>query len=730
MSWFEEQIKKRKESDQQLLENAFVQAAGIIYGQKNADEFVDERIITEHTADEILKYFHLKPVDIPESVTGSKEQLNFCLRHYGLMKREVLLDSDWFRHAFGVMLTHRKDNGNPVVLLPDQFGGCYRFADSSGHMRRINRKNAELFEKTAFCFYKPLPQGKLTAKDLLYYMNDCVQIKDKIHLVSCVLFMTAVGLLIPQTVRLLVSETADSHNNLIVASLGVSLLCTVLGVQLIGTIVDSLIRKIKSKTSLTVHSAIMMRILSLPPNLLESLGAGELAGIFPAVDELCEQIISATVGTGLTALASLLYILQIVVIAPDLGLPSLLTVLIAAAFGILSAVFQSKSKSRQMELEAVEAKTRYSMINGIQKIKLSGAEKRFFARWLTKYTESRRSSFSPPFLTRLNNVIMLAISLFTSILMYYIGSRNGVGAANYIAFSVAFGIVFGAVRKMTDSLSAFGRINQTMKMLDAFLQMEPETSGKREIVSDLSGGIELNHIYFRYTANAPYILKDISLKIRPKEYMGIVGKTGCGKSTLIKILLGLCIPEKGAVYYGRKDLNTLDLSTLRSKIGTVMQNGELFQGDIFSNITISAPDATLDDAWKAAETAGIADDIRRMPMGMHTLVLQGQGGISGGQKQRILIARAIVSKPKILIFDEATSALDNITQKQVSDALDQMGCTRIVIAHRLSTIKHCDRILVLDNGNVAEEGTYEELIGKHGIFAELVSRQIPDAKRQ
>ena len=242
----------------------------------------------------------------------------------------------------------------------------------------------------------------------------------------------------------------------------------------------------------------------------------------------------------------------------------------------------------------------------------------------------------------------------------------------------------------------------------------------------LNGAVELNNIYFKYAPNAPYILQNITLKIRPKEYVAVVGRTGCGKSTLIKLLLGLQLPERGAVYYGGKDLNTLDLSTLRSKIGTVMQNGELFQGTIFENITITAPKATLDDAWAAAETAGIANDIRDMPMGMHTLVSAGQGGISGGQNQRIFIERAIVGKPKILIFDEATSALDNLTQRQISSALDKMGCTRIVIAHRLSTIRHCDRILVIDKGSIAEEGSYKQLIANGGIFSELVKRQRAD----
>jgi ABC-type bacteriocin/lantibiotic exporter with double-glycine peptidase domain len=235
--------------------------------------------------------------------------------------------------------------------------------------------------------------------------------------------------------------------------------------------------------------------------------------------------------------------------------------------------------------------------------------------------------------------------------------------------------------------------------------------------------VELSHVSFRYDDDSPYILNDLSLKIKPGEYVAIVGRTGCGKSTLMRLLLGFEKPEKGAIYYDGRDMSKLDLRSLRRRIGAVMQSGSLFQGDIYSNIVISAPQLTLEDAWEAAEMAGIADDIRAMPMGMQTLISEGQGGISGGQKQRLMIARAIAPKPRLLLLDEATSALDNITQKQVSEALDRMRCTRIVIAHRLSTIRHCDRILVMDGGKIVEDGKYDELIEKKGIFADLVAIQ-------
>lgn len=192
-------------------------------------------------------------------------------------------------------------------------------------------------------------------------------------------------------------------------------------------------------------------------------------------------------------------------------------------------------------------------------------------------------------------------------------------------------------------------------------------------------------------------------------------------------MLGFEDPDDGSIYYGNRDLSTMDLASFRRNVGTVLQSGKLFLGDIYSNITISAPWLNMDDAWEAARMAGMADDIENMPMGMHTIISEGNGGISGGQRQRLMIARAIAPKPSILMFDEATSALDNLTQKIVADSLSTLKCTRIVIAHRLSTIKDCDRIIVLDSGKIVEDGTYDELIEKKGYFPDLVSRQQVDA---
>ena len=255
------------------------------------------------------------------------------------------------------------------------------------------------------------------------------------------------------------------------------------------------------------------------------------------------------------------------------------------------------------------------------------------------------------------------------------------------------------------------------------MELQPEIEGEKETVQNLKGNISVRNLTFRYADDMPPVLDNLNLEIKSGEYVAIVGRTGCGKSTLIRLLLGFERPDHGDIFYDRKNLESLDVTSLRRKIGTVLQNGEIFQGTILSNIIVSGTGLTEKDAWEAAETAGIADDIRSMPMKMNTPLPTGGRGVSGGQKQRLLIARAIVSKPSVIFFDEATSALDNITQKAVSEAIGEMACTRLVIAHRLSTIQNCDRILCLHNGRIAEEGSYEELLQKNGLFSELVKLQ-------
>jgi ABC-type bacteriocin/lantibiotic exporter with double-glycine peptidase domain len=205
--------------------------------------------------------------------------------------------------------------------------------------------------------------------------------------------------------------------------------------------------------------------------------------------------------------------------------------------------------------------------------------------------------------------------------------------------------------------------------------------------------------------------------------MAFVGPSGSGKSTLFRLLLGFETPGSGAIYYDGRDLADLDVQAVRRQIGVILQNSRLMTGSIFRNI-VGDGTLTLDEAWEAARLAGLEEDLKTMPMGMHTVVSEGGGGLSGGQRQRLLIARAIVRKPRIVLFDEATSALDNRTQAIVSQSLKTLNASRLVIAHRLSTVMHADRICVLDKGSLVEMGSYDDLMAQGGLFRQLAKRQL------
>ena len=723
MGWFDEQIRQRKLSDQELFEDSLFRMASAVLGKQRAGALDDKRIIAKAAIDEILKYYRCKIVEVPDEIRDLDEQLEYCLRPHGLMRRVVKLEKGWFKDAFGPMLAFRKEDGAAVALLPKAFPGYYYHDPASGERIEINRRTAEQLEEEAFCFYRPLPLKKLGIPDLLAYMKDCLNTGDYILIIALTLVTTLLGLLLTKITRALTGYVLESSNVPLLWGTAVFMVSAILASQLIGASKQLMMNHIEIKTSLAVEAAMMMRILNLPANFFRKYSSGELSSRYGSVNQLCELILGNVFSAGLGAVMSLLYITQIFHYAPALVGPALLILLVSIIVSVLTALTQVKVSRRIMEKSAQENGLSFALISGVQKIKLAGAEKRAFAKWGRCFAEISELMYHPPAILRANGAITTAISLVGTIVMYYLAVQTKVSPSEYIAFNTAFGAVSAAFASLTGVALSVARIRPILEMAEPILKTEPESSENKSMVTRLSGSIELSNVYFRYSQNAPWVVNDLSVKIRAGEYVAIVGKTGCGKSTLVRLLLGFETPEKGAIYYDGKDLAGLDLRSLRRKIGTVTQNGSLFQGDIYSNIVISAPQLGLDDAWRAAELAGIADDIRAMPMGMQTMIGEGQGGISGGQKQRLMIARAIAAQPRILFFDEATSALDNKTQKQVSDALDALKCTRIVIAHRLSTIRNCDRILVLEGGRILEEGSYNELIAKGGFFAELVERQ-------
>jgi ATP-binding cassette subfamily C protein len=293
----------------------------------------------------------------------------------------------------------------------------------------------------------------------------------------------------------------------------------------------------------------------------------------------------------------------------------------------------------------------------------------------------------------------------------------------FLAFLAAFTQFLTATLLMSSSVVSVLNIVPLYERAQPIFHTLPEVSAAKSTPGDLRGDIEISHVTFRYKPNTPPILRDISVSVQTGRFVAFVGPSGSGKSTLFRLLLGFETPESGAIYYDGQDLAGLDIQEVRRQMGVVLQNGRLVNADIFTNIVGSAP-LTMEDAWEAVRLAGMEPDIRQMPMGMHTVIGEGGGSLSGGQRQRLMIARAIVGKPRVILFDEATSALDNETQSCVSRSLEKLQATRIVIAHRLSTVMNADCIYVMDKGVVVQSGTFTELMAQGGLFHELAKRQL------
>lgn len=726
MGWFDEQIKDRIRADNEAFEDSFVRAAGIIMGSRLSAAMNDQRQAATDAIGEILKAYRIKPKEVPDSITDMNETLEYLMRPHGIMRRNVTLEKGWYKDASGPMIGTLVDDGHIVALIPSGVSGYLIVDPNAGRRVKVTKKNENTVDKEAIAFYKPFPAKKIGALGLLRYIKDSITAADIVWIAIAALAVTLIGFLTPKLNEILFSDVVSSGSVRSLLAIAVFIISVSISLLMITMIKGMLVSRLQNRVGLAVQAAAMMRILSLPPSFFKNYGSGELASRSAYISLLVERLLEVVFTTGLTALFSLAYIIQIFAYAPALVAPALLTIIATLVISITSAIMQARVSRQQMELASKESGMSYALISGIQKIKLSGAEKRAFARWSRAYSNSAKLLYDPPIFLKVNTVLTLAVTLAGMIAIYYSAVKSGVSVAEYYAFNVAYGMLSGAFTALAGVALTAAQIKPILEMASPILEAQPEIAEEKQVVERLMGGVELNNVTFTYSENMPNVLDGVSLKISPGQYVAIVGKTGCGKSTLMRIMLGFEKPQRGGVFYDGKDIERIDLKSLRRKIGSVMQSGKLFTGDIYSNIVINNPRLTIDDAWEAAEMAGFADDIRNMPMNMFTLVSEGQGGISGGQKQRLLIARAIAGKPRILMFDEATSALDNITQKIVSDSLANLKCTRIVIAHRLSTIKQCDRIIVLDKGHIIEDGTYDELIARSGFFAELVERQRTD----
>ena len=728
MTWFSEQIEARRRLDREELEDSYERLAASVMGPGRSTRFsLDDAFAADIAIDAILSFYGCKPFEVPNDVTDPMERIECALRPTGIMKRPVRLEDGWWRNATGAYLGRLKD-GNLVAILPLGTHGYGYFDPTKKERVPLNKRTAGLFEAEALCFYRPLPARELSTRDVLAYMLRSLAISDYALMIIATTLVTLLGMLPTIAYRLLFSAVIPSGLESLILPIGLLLFGVIFAQALIKLTSNVVTARLMLKLRVQIEAATYARVMLLPPSFFRQLAPGDLAHRVSTISLFVELFSKSILNVGLTCVFALLYIVQIFSFAPGLAFPAL-----CVAFFQIAAVLLALKSTIRYNRKQMQQKTKLSgvvpaLLHGVAKLKIAGAETRAFSFWARRYAEMSQALYGRPALLLAAPSLIPLVAVAGTIAFYVAAVAGSVNVADYIAFNYAFGMVSGAITALATSIPMLARLRPLLEMVEPIMKAVPETLSNKKQVSALEGGIEVTNVSFRYADNLPLILDGISLKVSPGEYVAIVGTTGCGKSTLLRMLLGFEQPCSGTIAYDGRDLASVDVRSVRRNIGVVMQNGDLFAGDIFGNITIMHPRATLDDAWEAAELAGIADDIRKMPMGMQTLISEGGGGVSGGQRQRLLIARAICGKPRILMLDEATSALDNVTQKHVSDALEKLNCTRIVIAHRLSTIRHADRIVMLDGGTIVEDGTYEELLAHGGKFADLVARQQLDRK--
>lgn len=669
---------------------------------------------------------HIASFDRVKECCGRRFSIRDIARVSHFTIREIVLEENWYRKDCGAILAIREEDGCPVACIPKGVSKYLLFDPKTRTSVRLTRELAEGLKPQAFMFYRPFPEKALNAKDLFLFGMQKVYKSDLARLFLLALLETLVGLLIPYMNEQAYDKFIPMGNASGLAQLGAVLLACSLG-NVSFTIVKNL-ASFRSMNSMeyAAQSATFDRLFNLPESFFREYDAANLGRRAMGIATIYEVIANSITTTVISAAFSVLYLWRMYSYSKAMSNVALVMIALTVAVMIALGIRQTRYEKEKLEVDYDAYSDIFQYISGISKVRIAGAEDRAMVQYLEKSVESRKITTKKESLTVIVNTMVSSFQLLFTMVFYFIMIRQNVklSIGMFTAFTAAFGSFSGAMMTVAQNFLNVNMIKPMYEDAKPILQTLPESSEEASLPGDIKGEIELNNITFSYVKGEAPVLNNLSLHIQPGEYIGVVGSSGCGKSTLLKLLLGFERPQVGRVYYDNRDIDELDKRELRKKFGVVLQDGGLISGSIYDNVTITAPGVKMERVEEVIREVGLEEDIKRMPMGLHTVVSEGAGTISGGQMQRILIARAIMGKPKVIFLDEATSALDNVTQSQVVETLEKLKATKIAIAHRLSTVQRCDRIIVMDAGRIVEQGTYEQLMEKHGLFYELAIRQI------
>ena len=644
--------------------------------------------------------------------------------------RRITLAPGWWRRDGPSFAGVTTEDRRPVAVLSDGRGRFRATDPAANRSFRVGRREAAGIAAEGVMLYASFPARVRGVVAALRHGARAVTADVRGVLLTSILG-SLVGLVTPiATGHLLATVIPRSDTPMWIAGLAALFLCAIGGAVFQAVQAFALMR-IEGRLDERLQSALWSRVLSLPVGFFRQYAAGDLADRLRALPAIRSSLSGAAVRSivgGLFSLSSfgllLYYSLRLAVVAGGL-------LLALVAVSLLLGRLQMRHHREALKMQGAMDGMLFQMLTGLAKLRVANAEPYVFARWAGLFAAQRRTTlrarrwaaaqlaFNGLFTPVASAVLLAVIWLF--LIQGEESSAFGL-TAFLIAFS-AFGQLAGGVTGLIGAATTVIALIPLIERVKPVLQAEPETAEERTDPGDLTGDIELRDVHFRYQPDSEKVLGGVSLRIRPGDYVAIVGPSGSGKSTIYRLLVGFERPDSGAVLFDGHDLLNLDLEAVRRHLGVVLQDGQPVADTILNNVAGSSRLRT-DDIWEALRAAGLEDDVRAMPMGLHTMLHEGGGGLSGGQRQRLLIARALARKPRILLLDEATSALDNHTQSVVQNSLGKLNITRIMIAHRLSTVRDVDRIYVLDQGRIAESGRYDELIARDGVFAELAKRQL------
>ena len=674
----------------------------------------------------------IRPPAKSENLQRVSDPLLAIARASRIRTRRIILRGSWWRFDCGPILAYTLETETPVAILPRGRNNYEIFDPETGRSIPLNAKTARLISPVAFVFYRPFPDKVLKALDLLKFGTRGT-LRDGLIIFGLGALMSVLGMLTPQATGILIDHAIPSADRGLIFQIAFGLLAVIFGSTLLDLVQNVATIRGQTQAEIQTQAATWDRLLKLRANFFRQYTTGDLQMRVSGISQL-QQILSSTVME--TIFNSFFALLNLGLLFFYSFPLALVAIAIAAVNVLITLPAYLISRQKMIPIQQMRGEIyglTEEMINGVSKLRVADAEERAFAYWAQKFGKQLELMMSTEAIEDAVTLFNTILPTVSSIWLYGLGvtliaqaqiqGETGFSTGTFLAFNAAFGTFLGGVTGLSGAFVSIMEASIIWERVQPILGEKPEVDDGKTDPGRLAGAVKLEGVSFRYQKEGLLTLNQVTIEAKPGEFIALVGPSGSGKSTIVRLLLGFEQPEQGKIYYDGQDLSELDIWAVRRQLGVMLQNGRINSASIFENISGGAL-VTIDEAWKAATMAGFAEDIEQMPMGMHTVISEGGTNISGGQRQRLLIARALVLKPKILIFDEATSALDNRTQATVSESLDSLQVTRIVVAHRLSTIRHAARIYVIVAGKVVQVGKFEELMAQPGMFADLMARQM------